>query len=70
MESGNWDAIHLVTANIENKFDAQQKSSNKAKYRLVSAVFLQITTSNDSQGKIAISNQVNKTREQIYNLDT
>ena len=70
MESGNWDAIHLVTANIENKFDAQQKSSNKAKYRLVSAVFLQMTTSNDSQGKIAISNQVNKTREQIYNLDT
>ena len=56
MESGNWDAIHLVTANIENKFDAQQKSSNKAKYRLVSAVFLQMSTSNDSQGKIAISN--------------
>ena len=44
MTSGNWDAIHLVTTNIENKFDA----NNKAKYRLVSAVFLKMNTSNDS----------------------
>jgi len=61
MDSGNWDAIHLVTTNID--------ANNKAKYRLVSAVFLRIKASNDAQGKMEISNQVNKTREQIYNLD-
>ena len=61
MDSGNWDAIHLVTTNID--------VNNKAKYRLVSAVFLHINATNDSQGKMDISNQVNKTREQIYNLD-
>lgn len=47
MDNGNWDAIHLVTANIENKFDANNKASNKAKYRLVSAVFLRINATND-----------------------
>ena len=61
IDEGTWDAIHLVTTNV----DANQK----AKYRLVSAVFLIIKTKNEKQGQIDVAGHVNKLKEDVVTID-
>ena len=61
IDEGTWDAIHLVTTNV----DANQK----AKYRLVSAVFLIIKTKNEKQGQIDVAGHVNKLKEDVVSID-
>jgi len=61
IDEGAWDANHLVTTNVDQ--------NQKAKYRLVSAVFLQINMKNEKQGQVSVAGHVSKLKEDIVTID-
>mmetsp|Transcript_16023 Transcript_16023/g.24866 ORF Transcript_16023/g.24866 Transcript_16023/m.24866 type:complete len:138 (-) Transcript_16023:168-581(-) len=61
IDEGTWDAIHLVTATVDDK--------QKVKYRVISTIFLFIKATNDKQGVLDVAGNINKIREDYVAID-
>jgi len=55
IKKGTWDAIHVVTTNVDQ--------NKKAKYRVNSSVFFIMTANNIVQGDIDVAGNVNRVKE-------
>ena len=57
VEDGAWDAVHLVTTNMD--------ANNKCKYRLNSTIYLTLDLSSEAHGKVAIAGHLAKVKEEF-----
>lgn len=51
IKEGTWDSIHVVSVNLEEK---------KARYRVVSTVFLKMISTNPSYGELEIAGNISR----------
>ena len=58
IEHGSWDAVHLVTTNMDH-------TTKKCKYRLNSTIYLTLDQNNEQYGKVAIAGHVAKVKEEF-----
>ncbi len=63
LKEGTWDSIHVVTVDLERQHDG------KARYRVISNVFLKMISSAESYGNLEIAGNLTRTREETYNID-
>ena len=61
IKKGTWDAIHVVTTNVD--------SNQKAKYRVNSSIFFIMTANNPVQGEIDVAGNVNRVKEDYVAID-
>jgi len=59
VEEGAWDAVHLVTTNMD--------ANSKCKYRLNSTIYLTLDMSSEIHGKVAIAGHIAKVKEEFVN---
>jgi hypothetical protein len=57
VKEGTWDSIHVVSATLEEK---------KARYRVVSTVFLKMLSTNPSYGDLEIAGNISRSVSAIF----